>query len=170
MWHNIAISTVEKLGIVKGYENSNFEPDKPITRAELAAIATRFDKNDITLYENFSDISGHWAEDSIKKAVALGWVKGYPDGTFKPDEPITRAEAMTLINNVLLRLPEYESDLLKGMIVWPDNILDKWYYLSVQEATNSHDYVRKDDGVFETWTSVNPVEEWIKYQEKYIKY
>lgn len=166
MWHNIAISTVESLGIVKGYEYGNFAPDKPITRAELAAIATRFDNTNVTLYDSYSDISGHWAEDSIKRATSLGWVKGYPDGTFKPDEPITRAEAMTLINNVLLRLPEYKSDLLDGMIVWPDNTPDLWYYLAVQEATNSHDYRIKDKGIFEIWTKINPVEEWVKYQEK----
>lgn len=166
MWHNIAISTVEDLGIVKDYEYGNFAPDKPITRAELAAIATRFDNTNVTLYDSYSDISGHWAEDSIKRATSLGWVKGYPDGTFKPDEPITRAEAMTLINNVLLRLPEYKSDLLDGMIVWPDNTPDLWYYLAVQEATNSHDYRIKDKGIFEIWTKINPVEEWVKYQEK----
>ena len=159
MWHNIAISTVESLGIVKGYEYGNFAPDKPITRAELAAIATRFDNTNVTLYDSYSDISGHWAEDSIKRATSLGWVKGYPDGTFKPDEPITRAEAMTLINNVLLRLPEYKSDLLDGMIVWPDNTPDLWYYLAVQEATNSHDYRIKDKGIFEIWTKIHPVEE-----------
>lgn len=169
MWHNIAISTVESLGIVKGYQYGNFAPDKPITRAELAAIATRFDNTNVTLYDSYSDISGHWAEDSIKRATSLGWVKGYPDGTFKPDEPITRAEAMTLINNVLLRLPEYKSDLLDGMIVWPDNTPDLWYYLAVQEATNSHDYRIKDKGIFEIWTKINPVEEWVKYQEKPIQ-
>ena len=93
-----------------------------------------------------------------------GWVEGQPDGSFAPDRSISRAEAMTLVNRVLGRLPETADDLLDGMIAWPDNPPDAWYYLAVQEATNSHDYERKADTVHETWTGLQPAGNWAQYQ------
>ena len=158
-WHNKAISTMAKLGVVKGRNAEAFDPDAPITRAEFATICARFDKTQISTSSNFTDISGHWAEKYIERAAALGWIAGYSDGTFRPSNYITRAEAMTMINRVLCRMPETESDLLPGMITWPDNQPGTWYYLAVQEATNSHDYDRKD-AIHEKWTALTEAPDW----------
>lgn len=148
-----------KLGVVKGRNAEAFDPDAPITRAEFATICARFDKTQINTSSNFTDISGHWAEKYIERAAALGWIAGYSDGTFRPSNYITRAEAMTMINRVLCRVPETESDLLPGMITWPDNQPGTWYYLAVQEATNSHDYDRKD-AIHEKWTALTEAPDW----------
>ena len=158
-WHNKAISTMAKLGVVKGRNAEAFDPDAPITRAEFATICARFDKTQINTSSNFTDISGHWAEKYIERAATLGWIAGYSDGTFRPSNYITRAEAMTMINRVLCRVPETESDLLPGMITWPDNQPGTWYYLAVQEATNSHDYDRKD-AIHEKWTALTEAPDW----------
>lgn len=158
-WHNKAISTMAKLGVVKGRNAEAFDPDAPITRAEFATICARFDKTQISTNSNFTDISGHWAEKYIERAATLGWIAGYSDGTFRPSNYITRAEAMTMINRVLCRVPETESDLLPGMITWPDNQPGTWYYLAVQEATNSHDYDRKD-AIHEKWTALTEAPDW----------
>ncbi len=158
-WHNKAISTMAKLGVVKGRNAEAFDPDAPITRAEFATICARFDKTQISTSSNFTDISGHWAEKYIERAATLGWIAGYSDGTFRPSNYITRAEAMTMINRVLCRVPETESDLLPGMITWPDNQPGTWYYLAVQEATNSHDYDRKD-AIHEKWTALTEAPDW----------
>ena len=158
-WHNKAISTMAKLGAVKGRNAEAFDPDAPITRAEFATICARFDKTQISTSSNFTDISGHWAEKYIERAAALGWIAGYSDGTFRPSNYITRAEAMTMINRVLCRMPETESNLLPAMITWPDNQPGTWYYLAVQEATNSHDYDRKD-AIHEKWTALTEAPDW----------
>lgn len=158
-WHNKAISTMAKLGVVKGRNAEAFDPDAPITRAEFATICARFDKTQSSTSSNFTDISGHWAEKYIERAATLGWIAGYSDGTFRPSNYITRAEAMTMINRVLCRMPETESDLLPGMITWPDNQPGTWYYLAVQEATNSHDYDRKD-AIHEKWTALTEAPDW----------
>ena len=163
MWCNTAISTMAKLGIVKGRTAEHFDPNAPITRAEFAAICARFDTSKRDGDSNFTDISGHWAEAEIERAASLGWVRGYKDGTFRPENYITRAEAMTMINRVLNRLPEDEDDLLDGMNVWPDNQPSAWYYLAVQEATNSHDFTRKGD-VHEHWTKMATDPDWTQYQ------
>ena len=163
-WYNTAVSTMAALGILNGRTADTFVPDAPITRAEFAAICARFDDSDVQKDNAFTDISGHWAEDEIERAAALSWIGGYPNGTFLPDNEITRAEAMTMINRVLQRLPETEDDLLDDMNVWPDNQPQDWYYLAVQEATNSHDFDRKDDGVHETWIDMNADPDWSQYQ------
>ena len=163
MWCNTAISTMAKLGVVKGRSPEHFDPNAPITRAEFAAICARFDTSKRDGDSNFTDISGHWAEAEIERATSLGWIMGYKDGTFRPDNHITRAEAMTMINRVLNRLPEDEDDLLDGMNVWPDNQPSAWYYLAVQEATNSHDFTRKGD-VHERWTKLTADPDWTQYQ------
>ena len=150
-WHNKAISTMAKLGIVKGRRADRFDPDASITRAEFAAICARFNTRPVENSGSFSDISGHWAENEIERAAAFGWISGYPDGTFRPDARITRAEAMTMINRVLCRMPQSESDLLDSMVTWPDNKPSDWHYLAVQEATNSHDFDRQGE-VGESWT------------------
>ena len=162
-WHNKAISTMAKLGIVKGRRADNFDPDASITRAEFAAICARFNTKPVENSGSFSDISGHWAENEIERAAAFGWISGYPDGTFRPDTRITRAEAMTMINRVLCRMPQSESDLLDSMVTWPDNKPSDWHYLAVQEATNSHDFNRQGE-VGESWTKLTSVPDWKQYQ------
>lgn len=162
-WHNKAISTMAKLGIVKGRRADSFAPDTSITRAEFAAICARFNTKPVENSSSFSDISGHWAENEIERAAAFGWISGYPDGTFRPDARITRAEAMTMINRVLCRMPQSESDLLDSMVTWPDNKPSDWHYLAVQEATNSHDFDRQGE-VGESWTKLTSVPDWTRYQ------
>ena len=162
-WHNKAISTLAKLGIVKGRRADRFDPDASITRAEFAAICARFNTKPVENSGSFSDISGHWAENEIERAAAFGWISGYPDGTFRPDARITRAEAMTMINRVLCRMPQSESDLLDSMVTWPDNKPSDWHYLAVQEATNSHDFNRQGE-VGESWTKLTSVPDWKQYQ------
>ena len=162
-WCNKSVSTMAKLGIVKGRTAEIFDPYAPITRAEFAVICARFDTKQTNGNNNFSDISGHWAEAEIKRAAALGWIAGYPDGTFRPNDYITRAQAMTMINRVLCRMPQDEEDLLGSMVVWPDNKPTDWHYLAVQEATNSHDFKRKGE-VGEKWTKLTSAPDWTKYQ------
>ena len=144
---------------VVGYSDGTVRPNANISRAEFATICARFDKTQISTGSNFTDISGHWAEKYIERAATLGWIAGYSDGTFRPSNYITRAEAMTMINRVLCRVPETESNLLPGMITWPDNQPGTWYYLAVQEATNSHDYDRKD-AIHEKWTALTEAPDW----------
>ena len=161
-WYNTAVSTMAGMNILKGRTANSFVPQAPITRAEFAAICARFDSGKAEENNSFTDISGHWAEKEIERAATLGWVSGYTDGSFHPDAPITRAEAMTLINRVLCRMPETKADLLDSMTNWPDNQPGAWYYLAVQEATNSHTYEQKDSK-YETWTALTAEPDWSKY-------
>ena len=162
-WANTAISTMTGLGIVQGRSTTTFDPKAPITRAQFAAICARFDTGKSSGEQTFSDIQGHWAEKYIERAAELGWIKGFEDGTFRPDTYITRAQAMTMINRVLNRIPEDESDLLPGMNVWPDCNPGDWFYLAVQEATNSHDFEHKA-GNYETWTKLMKNPDWTRYE------
>ena len=163
-WFNAAVSTMASLGIVKGRTADEFVPNANITRAEFAAICARFDDSQYSVVDNFADVDSHWAKDEIHETAAYGWIKGYEDGTFKPDKAITRAEAMTMINRVLNRVPETADDLLDDMIVWPDNSdVSAWYYLPVQEATNSHNYENKNN-IYEKWTAITDVTDWTKYE------
>lgn len=158
-WFNNAISTAASAGIVNGYEDGTFRPNNAITRAEFAAIASRFANVPYDGEEMFSDIADHWAKDNINEAAIVGWINGYEDGTFRPNKNITRAEAMTLINRVLYRYVE-EEDLRDDMIKWDDNTEDKWYYANVQEATNSHTYDREAIGTYEKWTAITAPRDW----------
>lgn len=163
-WFNTAISTMAKLGIVNGRTADTFAPNAPITRAEFAAICARFDTSIDMGASSFTDIDGHWAKDDIEHAVSLGWIMGYEDNTFRPNNLITRAEAMTMINRVLCRMPEVPEDLLSDMNIWPDNSdTSKWYYLPIQEATNSHDFKKKGE-IYETWTTLTDDPDWSRYQ------
>ena len=160
-WYNTAVSTMTKAGIVDGYPNGTFRPNAAITRAEFAAIAARFDNDGDKTAAKFSDIATHWAKDEISIAYNNGWITGYPDGTFGPQRDITRAETMTLVNRVLNRQPETEDDLLPNMTVWTDNANPKaWYYLAVQEATNSHYYEFKTNSQYEKWTELRETRDW----------
>lgn len=162
-WANTAISTMASLGVINGRNSGLFDPDAYITRAEFAAICARFDDSNVSGFDSFTDTFGHWAEEEIGRAAALGWIQGYDDGTFRPNQYITRAQAVTMINRVLCRLPEDEDDLLPGMSIWTDCREGDWCYLAIQEATNSHDYVTKDR-VYETWTDLNRAPDWSRYE------
>ena len=164
-WYNHAVSTLSAMGIVKGDSDGKFNPNAPITRAEFAAIAARFDDKANTTTADFSDIASHWAKNEISAASNNGWITGYPDGTFRPDNKITRAEAMTLVNRVLKRLPETEEDLHDDMIKWSDNSdVSQWFYLDVQEATNSHYYQTKENQ-FEKWTELRDTRDWTELEK-----
>ena len=162
-WANTAISTMTGLGYVQGRSTTTFAPQSPITRAEFATICARFDTGTSSGTQTFTDIKGHWAEKYIQQAAELGWIKGFEDGTFRPDTYITRAQAMTMINRVLNRIPEDTSDLLDDMNVWPDCNPGDWFYLAVQEATNSHNYKHKA-GNYETWISMKQDPDWTRYE------
>lgn len=162
-WYNKSISTMAKIGIVKGRTANAFAPNAPITRAEFAAICSRFDRSNVEIKSDFNDISGHWAENEIRRAASLGWIQGYTDGSFKPDQNITRAEAASMINRMLHRLPETVDDLLDGMIQWPDNQPSDWYYINMQEATNSHDFKQKGE-INEYWTKLTENPNWDRYK------
>ena len=158
LWSNRAVSTLYNAGILSGYPDGTFRPSEPITRAEFATIAAKFDELELGSASSFTDIFGHWAEKYITSSEIKGWIKGYPDMTFKPEQDITRAEAMTLINNVLERgVPE--ENIHPDAIFWPDNPSTEWYYEAVMEATNSHNYVYEDE-VDELWTEIKPNKVW----------
>jgi hypothetical protein len=170
-WYNTMVDTLAEMGIIKGYPDGTFRPNAYITRAEFAAIAARFDSTDITgKTATFSDIATSWAKDEIVRTAVLGWTNGYPDGTFRPQNDITRAEVATLVNRVLKRVPGKTEDLLADMVTWPDNLdTTKWYYLAIQEASNTHDYEKYtgDDKTteYEKWTKLKENPDWTKYQK-----
>lgn len=165
-WYNTAVSTLSSMGIITGYPDGTFRPNAAITRAEFAAIAARFDNDGDKTAAKFSDIATHWARDEISIAYNNGWITGYPDGTFGPQRDITRAETMTLVNRVLNRQPETEEDLLPNMTVWTDNANPKaWYYLAVQEATNSHYYEFKTNSQYEKWTELRETRDWTQLEK-----
>lgn len=165
-WYNNAVSTLSAMGIITGYPDGTFRPNAYITRAEFAAIAARFDADGDKTLAAFSDIANHWAKDEISVAYNNGWVDGYPDGTFGPQRNITRAETVTLVNRVLNRKPETEDDLLSDMTTWTDNADKKaWYYLAIQEATNSHYYKYKENSEYEKWTELRETRDWTQVEK-----
>lgn len=164
-WSNNAIATMSKLGIVNGYEDGTFGPAKAITRAEFATIAARFEEEVAVGSENFTDIAGHWAEEYIKEAAALQWVNGYEDGSFKPQNYITRAEVMTIVNRMLQRSVSSEY-ILEDAVFWSDNAESAWYYEAVMEATNSHEYERLAEGLIEErWTAIKANRDWAELEK-----
>ena len=166
-WYNNAVSTLTNAGIIDGYEDGTFKPDGNITRAEFATIAVRFFEATYDGEDLFSDIAGHWAQDYINEAANAGIVDGYPDGTFRPQQYITRAEAMTMVNRTIDRHP-HKDHLLDDMIVWPDNPETAWYYEQVQEATNSHEYTMHTDdeqNLYEIWTELLPNRDWSELEK-----
>lgn len=168
-WYNNAVSTMVNAGIIQGYEDGTFRPNASITRAEFAAIASRFMSAGYDVEEDlFTDIANHWARESINDAAMAKWISGYPDGTFLPDKAITRAEAVTLVNNVLQRKPDADH-MLDSMIKWPDNIdTSAWYYEAIQEATNSHDYDLFEGAAYETWTSLLENRDWAALEKDWV--
>lgn len=151
LWCNTAISTIAKAGIITGFPNGEYGYNKAITRAEFATIVSKFTNVDANGANSFNDVEGHWAKNYILKVAAAGWVKGYPNGDFRPNATLTRAEAVTILNKILERGTDV-NHMLKGMKVWPDNKLGAWYYEAIQEASNGHNY-KVIKGV-ESWTEL----------------
>lgn len=166
-WYNNAISTLSNMGIIDGYPDGTFRPNAGITRAEFAKIAVSFFKDNVreTIGDRFSDIHGKWYTEYVNLANELAIVNGYPDGTFRPDNKIIRAESMTIVNNTLRRTPCKEGLLpVSVMITWPDKATSAWYYEAVQEATNSHEYSRASTTAKEQWTKLLPVRNWAAFE------
>ena len=163
-WYNTAVSTMANIGNINGRTADSFVPNAYITRAEFAAICARFVEAEFESANKFADVAGHWAEKEICEAAEYGWIRGYEDNTFKPDQFITRAEAMTMINRVLNRVPETSEDLHHAMKIWSDNSDESaWYYIPVQEATNGHNY-EKDNNIYEKHTELTEDIDWTKYE------
>ena len=165
-WCRRSIATLTNAEIISGYTDGTFKPNAPITRAELATIIARFAKLDVNT-KTFSDINGHWAQKYIELAAGNGWIDGYTDGTFRPNQNIKRAETFAMINRVLDRVTESNSDLLPTdqMNMWSDNMdFDAWYYRDVQEATNNHKAERVGDSIYEKWTEKLPDIDWAAIQ------
>ena len=167
-WFNNAISTLSNAGIVTGYNDGTFRPNQPITRGEMAKIIANF-ANLKSGGKTFTDLAGHWSKSYVELAAGNGWIAGYPDGSFRPDQKITRAETVTMINRVLDRVPAKESRLLSRsiMLTFPDNKPGDWYYIAIQEASNSHEYQRS---VYETtgdemWTKLIDNVDWTKLEK-----
>ncbi len=164
-WFNTAVSTLARLGIVEGRTETEFVPNAYITRAEFATLFARLAQYEYVAEDKYGDIDRHWAEDYINEVSAYGWIAGYEDDTFRPDKAINRAEAMTLVNRVLKRVPGSKEDLLPGMTIWTDNTdTNAWYYLAVQEATNSHNYTMKDKS-YEMWTELTENRDWTTFEK-----
>ena len=166
-WYNNAVSTMTRAGIVNGYPDGTFRPNAPITRAEMAKIIALFAKLDKTA-DRFPDAAGHWAEAYIRLAAGNGWIEGYPDGTFRPNQSITRAETVTMIDRVLERVPKDESRLLphSAMLTFPDCRPGQWFYIAVQEAANSHIYERaaSEQHGDEQWKELRDNRDWTRLE------
>ena len=166
-WYNNAVSTMTRAGIVNGYPDGTFRPNAPITRAEMAKIIALFAKLEPSA-ERFPDTAGHWAEPYIRLAAGSGWIEGYPDGTFRPDRAITRAETVTMIDRVLERVPKDESRLLphETMLTFPDCRPGQWFYIAVQEAANSHVYERaaNERSGDERWKELRDNRDWTRLE------
>ena len=160
-WYNTYVATLNNAGVITDSSNGCFRPNEAITRAELAAMLAKF--SETTGAANyFNDVSAkYWAANAIAICAKLGWITGYPDGTFRPDKNVTRAELMAMINRATGRAPKSADAFLPGMKTWSDNTSDKWYYLDVQEATNSHSYTVKGS---ETWTALTSDPNWSLYE------
>lgn len=155
-WCNTPISTMVKMNIFKGRSQQQFDPQTSITRGEFATLCARFNHVAESNTNNLKDIKGHWAEKEIRSVEALGWILGDQNNMFRPDDYISRAEAVTIINRILQRIPEDKESLLPGMKVWSDNPPNEWYYLAIQEATNSNEFIRKPDGFYKKWVKLLP--------------
>lgn len=165
-WFNVTVSSLAQMGVIAGYEDGSFRPNAPITRAEFAAIATRFfAERGVTYNEGlFADITGdEWFADVVAAAAERGLLGGYPDGTVRPNATITRAESCAVVNRTLDRRPDAKHLLPAGeMRVWPDNPADGWYYADMQEATNGHEYrwLTIGKNKIEDWTAILPDNTW----------
>ena len=175
-WSNNPVSTMENGGLFKGIPlGATFNPTQHATRAEFAAMVVNYmgfghyrvnAAKEASTGHAFADIADHWAADAIGIAHLQGWITGFDDGTFRPDQPITRAEVAALINRALGRLPQTAEDLLPGMLTWTDNLdIDAWYYLYIQEASNCNHYETKEDGIYKTWVELAGSRRWTALEQ-----
>lgn len=171
-WYNNAVSTLTNSGIINGRPDGTFDPNASITRAEFAALAVRFFGGEYEGEDHFTDISGHWANSEINRSAERRLVNGYEDGTFRPNNSITRAEAITIVNRVLGRMP-HEDFLHEDMKTWEDNPEGTWYYLAIQEATNYHDYEFDGDeesgDTYEVWLKILEPRDWTSLEKQWSK-
>lgn len=159
-WYYDYIAKAEAAGILKGYEDGSFRPQGEITRAEFAAIATRFDKLSPAPIA-FTDVAkDYWAHDAIAAAYGKGWIAGYEDNTFRPAQNIKRSEVATLTNRVLNRYADKDwvQANRQAIVNFTDVNESHWAFYPITEATNGHDYTRKSDGKNETWIQLNHLE------------
>ena len=167
-WYNIALAVSAKADILRGYSDGSVKPNAAITRAEFATIAARFLGEDATDegVGDFSDTGSHWAAKDIRRAAKAGWIKG--DGNqFRPNDSITRAEVVTIVNRMLDRVPDQEH-MLSDMKTWSDNPVGTWYYADVQEASNDHAYQRDEAGITEHWTELTAPKDWTALEAAWI--
>lgn len=165
-WFNTSVSTLAGIGVLKGRTSETFEPDAEITRAELTTIIARLSEASYDGENLFDDIAEHWAKDYINIAASIGWVYGDENGNFRPNDSITRAEVVTLVNRALNRQPQTVEDLWEGRIVPPDNTDENaWYYIAIEEAVNTHRYEMKMDGIHETWIGLSENPDWTKLED-----
>lgn len=163
-WYNTAISTLAGMGIASGYADGTFNPNAPITRAEFITMCVRFDTSGFTGESNFADIADSWAKENIDKAYIIGWASGYSSTEFGPNQLISRAEVATIINRVLHRIPADADALLPAMNRWSDNQPSNWYYLALQEATNSHEAIVDEETLLEEWVDMMADRDWTVYE------
>ena len=172
-WYNNAVSLLCNIDALSGYADGTFQPNAPVTRAEMAALAAklnmRYGYNDQLLFPPFiafTDIDGHWAQEYIRIAAYVSWVEGYEDSTYRPDALITRAETAAMINRLLGCAVESADDLLPDILTWSDNTPNSWYYFEILQATNSHEYRGKETRVpgrffhYEYWVMLLPNKDW----------
>ena len=164
-WYNNALSTMANANIIEADVNGDYRPDEDITRADFAILLSKFFQVSETTSHKLSDIEGHYAESEIAKVAAKGWIIGYPDGSFRPNESITRAETAKLVNRILERTPHREK-LKENMIKFSDVLKDEWYYIEVCEATNSHEYARVNKSLLEEWTKLLPIRDWTAIEKE----
>ena len=168
-WYYNVVSTMANANIIHGYPDGAFLPNNKITRAEFATIAANFDSGEYSGEDKFSDISGHWASEYINRAAQKGWIEGYGDGTFRPNQYITRAEVMSLVNRVLGRKPDARHMLDDEMVIWLDNAEpNAWYYADIQEATNSHSFSPDTGNGCEVWTAMRETPDWVAIEQSYL--
>jgi len=175
-WFYIAVCTLTNGGLIEGYPDGTFQPNDPITRAELAAIICRFDikYGEIEITKGFEDAEGHWAQAYVEHAATRGYVLGYPDGTFRPDKPISRAETVTMVNRCLDRAVD-EEGLIEGYVTWSDNLPAEWYYFEIIEAANYHDFTRSErpvdqqDYCYEDWFVIESPIDWQRHEQQWLK-
>lgn len=175
-WFNVAVSTLTRAGILEGCEDGLFHPERMVSRAELATILSRFDAafGTLTDTEQFPDVQGHWAQAYIAHAAARSWVLGYPDGTFRPNQKISRAEAVTMINRILKRAVD-QSGLTGQYVDWKDNYENSWYYFDMLEAGNCHTHlysgrvVENQDRQYENWTALVEPVDWAAMEQEWIR-
>ena len=157
-WYKTAVDIMARQGVIKGYEDGTFRPNQPITRREFAAIAARYAGN-IDAWKTFRDVPPtDWAYKLINRVAGAGWINGYEDGTFRPNNNITRAEVVAIVNRMLNRKADkkyVDNNLMRAKDAFVDNMRSAWYFYDIYEAAIGHSFERQPNGVDEKWNRVN---------------